>query len=327
MREKIRWGIIGTGSIAKKFATALAYLPEAELVAVGSRAQASADAFADIYHVPHRHTTYAGLAHDPDVDVVYISTPHPLHKDNSILCLEAGKAVLCEKPFTLNAREATEVINLARRKHLFLMEAMWTRFLPVMVEVRRLLADEAIGDVRVLLADFGFRGEWEPQDRLLNPALGGGALLDVGIYTLSLASMIFGTPSRTTSMAYLGKTGVDEQSAFILGYDQGQLSVLSTAVRTELPQEAVIIGTEGKIKVHAPWWRGKALTLSITGKEDLVIDLPYASNGYNHQAEEVMRCLRAGKTESATMPLDETLSIMKTMDQIRAPWGLKYPTE
>ncbi len=327
MKEKIRWGIIGTGSIAKKFAAALAFLPDAELIAVGSRAQASADAFADMFHIPHRHTTYADLANDPDVDVVYISTPHPFHKENSILCLEAGKAVLCEKPFTINAREAEEVINLARRKNLFLMEAMWTRFLPVMVEVRRLLSERAIGDVRMVMADFGFRAEFNPQGRLFNPALGGGALLDIGVYTISLASMVLGTPSRVTGMAYLGETGVDEQSAFILGYDQGQLAVLSVAVRTNTSQEAHLLGTIGKIRLHPSWWRGTTLTLSVAGKEDLTMDLPHVGNGYNYQAAEVMRCLRAGQTESSIMPLDETLSIMKTMDQIRAQWGLKYPTE
>ena len=327
MSNKIRWGIIGTGHIAKKFAEGLLSLPEAELVAVGSRTQASADDFAAWYGIPHRHANYASLANDPTVDVVYVSTPHPFHTENSLLCLEAGKAVLCEKPFAINAAEAAQVIKLARAKKLFLMEAMWTRFLPVMVEVRELLAEEAIGDARMLIADFGFRAEWDPKGRLLNPELGGGALLDVGIYTLSLASAVFGTPARVTGLAHLGATGVDEQAGIVLGYGQGQLAVLSVAVRTNSPQGALLLGTEGSIRIHSPWWKPTTLTLSKSGQEDEVVELPYSSNGYNYEAAEVMACLRAGKLESDIMPLNETLSIMKTMDQIRAQWGLKYPME
>jgi predicted dehydrogenase len=327
MSNRIRWGIIGTGHIAKKFAEGLLSLPEAELVAVGSRSQASADDFAAWYGIPHRHATYAGLAHDPDVDAVYIATPHPLHKDNSLLCLKAGKAVLCEKPFALNAAQAGEVIKLARAKKLFLMEAMWTRFLPVHVEVRELLAEDAIGDVRMLSADFGFRAEWNPKSRLLNPELGGGALLDVGIYTLSLASQVFGIPTRVTGLAHLGATGVDEQVGMVLGYGQGQLAILSAAVRTDSPQEALLLGTEGSIRIHSPFWKPTALTISKAGQDDEVVDLPYSSNGYNYEAAEVIACLRAGKLESDIMPLDETLAIAKTMDQLRAQWGLKYPME
>jgi predicted dehydrogenase len=327
MSNKVRWGIIGTGHIAKKFAEGLLSLPEAELVAVGSRSQASADDFAAWYGIPHRHATYAGLANDPDVDAVYVSTPHPFHKDNSLLCLKAGKAVLCEKPFALNAAQAEEVIKLARAKKLFLMEAMWTRFLPVMVEVRELLAEDAIGEVRMLIADFGFRADWNPKSRLLNPELGGGALLDVGIYSLSLASAVFGTPSRVTGLAHLGATGVDEQAAAVLGYNQGQLALLAAAVRTNSPQEALLLGTEGSIRIHSPWWKPTMLTLSKTGQADEVVELPYSSNGYNYEAAEVMACLRAGKTESDIMPLNETLSILKTADELRAEWGLKYPVE
>ena len=325
--NKIRWGIIGTGHIAKKFAEGLLSLPEAELVAVGSRSQASADDFAAWYGIPHRHATYAGLANDPDVDTVYVATPHPLHKDNSLLCLKAGKAVLCEKPFALNAAQAEEVIKLARAKKLFLMEAMWTRFLPVHVEMRELLAEEAIGDVRMLSADFGFRAEWNPKSRLLNPELGGGALLDVGIYTLSLASAVFGIPTRVTGLAHVGATGVDEQVGIVLGYGQGQLAILSAAVRTESPQEARLLGTEGSIRIHSPFWKPTALTISRAGQDDELVDLPYSSNGYNYEAAEVMACLRAGKLESDIMPLDETLAIMKTLDQLRTQWGLKYPME
>ena len=326
--DKIHWGILGTGMIATKFAEGLMALPDAELVAVGSRSQSSADDFGYEFDVPHRHASYTALADDPDVDVVYVATPHPFHRENSILCLEGGKAVLCEKPFAINASEAEDIIALAREKGLFLMEAMWTRFLPVLVRTRELVAKGTIGEVRALFADFGFRTAFDPKSRLFDPQLGGGALLDVGVYTISLASMVFGTaPSRINGMAHLGQTGVDEQSAVILGYDQGQLAILAVAVRTEMPQEAVLVGTEGRIRLHAPWWRSTTLTLSRPREKDEVLHLPYEGNGYNYEAAAVMDCLRAGKTESDVMGLDETLAIMQTLDRIRAQWDLRYPME
>jgi predicted dehydrogenase len=328
MTSKVRWGILGTGNIAKQLARGLAVLPEAELLAVGSRSQAKADGFGEQFDVERRYASYADLANDPDVDVVYIATPHSRHREDSVLCLQAGKAVLCEKPFAINAAEAREMISLARERRLFLMEAMWTRFLPVLGRVRQLLADGVIGDLRMLTADFGFCASFNPQMRLFNPELGGGALLDVGIYPISLASMVFGTrPTRVSSMAHLGQTGVDEQSAVIMGYGQGQMAVLSAAVRIETPQEAVLIGTEGWIRLHTPWWKPAALTVSIRGQEDRTESLPMEGNGYNYEAAEVMACLRAGKPESDVMPLDETLAIIETLDQIRAQWGMRYPME
>jgi predicted dehydrogenase len=327
MTDAIRWGILSTGRIAKTFATALSVLPDAELVAVGSRTQDSADTFGDAFAIPRRHASYAALANDPDVDVIYIGTPHPLHCENTIMCLEAGKAVLCEKPFAINASQASDMIALARAKGLFLMEAMWSRFLPIIVQVRGLLADGAIGDLRMLSADFGFREDVDPKSRLFDPNLGGGALLDVGIYPISLASMLLGPPTRITSMAHLGETSVDEQAAVIFGYDEGQLAILSTAIRTDTPIEAILSGTKGRIRIHSPWYYGTALTLSVADHEDVVMRLPYKGNGYTHEAIEVMRCMREGKLESDTMSLDETLNIMETMDTIRAQWGLEYPME
>jgi dihydrodiol dehydrogenase / D-xylose 1-dehydrogenase (NADP) len=328
MADKVRWGILGTGNIAKQLARGLAVLPDAELLAVGSRSQESADGFGEQFDVERRYASYADLVSDPDVEVVYVATPHSLHRESSLLCLRAGKAVLCEKPFAINATEAREVVAMARERHLFLMEAMWTRFLPVLGRVRELLTDGVIGDVRMVTADFGFRAPFNPQGRLFNPELGGGGLLDVGIYPVSLASMVFGSrPARVSSMAHLGETGVDEQAAMILGYEQGQLAILSSAVRTHTPQEAFLVGTEGWIRVHTPWWKPAALTVSVEGQEDRTETLPFEGNGYNYEAAEVMACLRAGKLESDVMPLDETLAIMETLDRIRGQWGLRYPME
>jgi predicted dehydrogenase len=328
MTDKIRWGILGPGRIAHNFAQGLAVLPDAELLAVGSRSQANADAFGAEFDVPHRYASYQALVADPEVDVIYVATPHSSHRESSLLCLRAGKAVLCEKPFTVNAVEAEEVIALARERGLFLMEAMWTRFLPAFDKIRELLSQGVLGELRMLIADFGFRAPFNPQSRLFDPRLGGGALLDVGVYLVSLASMAFGSPPvRISSLAHLGSTGVDEQSAMILGYERGELAVLATAVRTPTPQEAHLLGTEGQLRIHTQWWKPDTLTLSLPGQEDQVIHLPFQGNGYNYEASEVMNCLREGKTESAVMPLDETLNIMRTMDRIRTQWDLRYPME
>ncbi len=326
MGETIRWGVIGTGSICRKFAEGLTSAAGAELVAVGSRAADTAEAFGEKFGVARRHASYEALAADGEVDAVYIGTPHPFHKANAILCLTAGKAVLCEKPFAINAGEAAEAIETARREKVFLMEAMWSRFLPATVRTRELIADGAIGEVRMLIADFAFRAGWNPQSRLLDPALGGGGLLDVGVYTVSLASMLLGTPVDVASAAHLGETGVDEQAGMVLRYAGGQLAVLACGVRIGTEHEAMICGTEGRIRLHKPWWRGQKMTV-IRGGDEEVIEAPFEGNGYNYEAEEVGRCLQAGKTESDVMPLDETLAIIKTLDKMRAQWGLKYPME
>ncbi|MFT7692526.1 MAG: dihydrodiol dehydrogenase / D-xylose 1-dehydrogenase (NADP), partial [Candidatus Latescibacterota bacterium] len=211
MTNTTRWGILGSGSIAKQFARGLADTPNAVLQSVGSRAQKSADAFADQFDIPTRHASYEALANDPEIDAIYVSTPHPFHKDNSILCLEAGKAVICEKPFAINAAEAEAVVQVARDQGVFLMEAMWSRYFPAMVKVKEWLDEGAIGDVRIVSADFGFRTGINPEGRLFNPALGGGALLDVGIYVTSFASFVLGpNPTRIQSLANIGETGVDE---------------------------------------------------------------------------------------------------------------------
>lgn len=327
MTKTIRWGILGTGAIAHKFAPGLSDLEGIELLAVGSRTQASADTFADEFKIERRYSSYEALAQDPDIDAIYISTPHPFHKENTLLCLANGKAVLCEKPFAINAKEALEMISFAREKKVFLMEAMWSRFLPHMVKIRELLDKDTIGEVRMLEADFGFRTEVNPESRLFDPALGGGALLDVGVYPVSLAFMLFGAPVEVKSFARLGSTGVDEEAAMIFSHRQGQLSLLSTAVRLNTPFEATILGTNGFIRIHSPWWAPSNFTLHVGGKKPKKVRVDTPLNGYNYEALEVSQCLRDGKLESEIMPLDETLAIMKTLDALRSQWGLNYPME
>jgi dihydrodiol dehydrogenase / D-xylose 1-dehydrogenase (NADP) len=327
MAQKVRWGILAPGGIARKFAEGLQSAAGAELIAVGSRSKDRADAFADEFDIPRRHGSYADLVQDDEVDAIYVATPHPAHKDCSILCLKAGKAVLCEKPLAVNASEAEEMIQVARAEGVFLMEAMWTRFLPSIVKLREIIASGEIGEVRMVMADFGFRSGWNPDSRLLDPALAGGGLLDVGIYPLSLASMILGSPCEVKALAHLGETGVDEQAGMVLSYEAGRLAMLACGVRTRTPHEAVVIGTEGRIHLHELWWRGSGMSLRVEDKLIREIDEPIEGNGYNYEAEEVGRCLEAGQTESETMPLDESLQLARTMDEIRKQWGLKYPFE
>ena len=331
MTEKIRWGIMSTGKIARRFAQGLKELPdEAEILAVGSRAQQTADAFGEEFGIPRRYASYEALAADPDVDVVYIGTPHSFHYDNAVLCLKAGKAVLCEKAFTITGREAEELIRLARSKRLFLMEAMWVRFLPATIKVRELINSGAIGEPRLIHASLGFWTDITPETKLgrfLNPALGGGSMFDVGIYPMSYISMLFGQARRVTGVAHIGETGVDEQASVSYGYDDGRIASAVFGVRTRVPGGAFIAGSAGTLTVEPSFLNPKTLVLTETGKEPVRFDVGCGGTPYRFEAQEVMRCLCEGKTESAVMPLDESLAIMRTMDALRAQWGMVCPND
>lgn len=357
----IRWGILGTGSIARLFARDLVDLPDAELVAVGSRNRERAEAFGRELGVLHRLGSYTELVGHPQVDVVYVATPASAHRENILLGLEAGKAVLCEKPFTVDAGQAREVVAVARRQGRFLMEAMWTRFVPATVRLRELLAAGAIGDVRCLIADLGRSADVRSKGRLLSPELGGGALLQSGIYLVSLASMIFGSPDRVRSLADAGATGVDEQAGVLLGYPGGKLALLFCSIGARTPREATVVGTAGQVRIHPPVSCPSSLTLRSRSDPFLgsglrqrmmqygkrsrlvrrlrerytrlgerfvhdirtrVIRAPVIGEGLWYQAAEVMQCLRAGRTESTIMPLDESVAIMETVDAVRSQWDV-----
>lgn len=327
MTDTVRWGILGTGKIAHLFTEDLMLLPDAEVVAVGSRAQETADAFGDEFDIPRRHASYDALAADEAVDVVYIATPHTGHATNTLRCLEAGRAVLCEKPFALNAAEAAQMVEAARSRDLFLMEALWTRFLPIMDDVRRLVEDGAIGTPQWLQADICAYFPFDPEHRVYDPALGGGALLDLGVYPVMLAYQFFGAPDAVTTTAVMGRTGVDEQEAIVFTYDDGAQAVLAASMRTDGARLATLGGPDGQIQIHRPWWKGECLTLTHADKSTETLAWPYAGNGYQFEAAHVMRCLREGRRESPVIPLDESLQIMRTLDDIRARWGLSYPGE
>lgn len=325
--KKIKWGIMGTGWIAEKFAEDLAHVGNGEGLAAGSRTKESATKFAEKFGLPRAYGSYEELVNDPDIDAIYVATPHPYHRENVLTALNAGKAVLCEKPFTVNSAELEQLISSAKQQNLFLMEAMWTRFLPPIVQVRKWLEEGRIGEVKLVKAEFGFRSDWNPEGRLLNPQLGGGALLDAGIYPVSFASMIFGTePEKVWSSADIGETGVDEKFSILLDYGKGRTATLNGAVRLDLTNDAYIHGTEGTIHIPS-FLNATEAVLRVTGQEEEKFTDGRLSTGYSFEAEEVGRCLLEGLTESPAIPLEESLGILKLLDAIRAQWGLKYPFE
>lgn len=324
--DKIGWGILSTGRIAGRLADTLRTLEGAELLAVGSRSKESAEAFGERYGIPRRYGSYQELAADPDVDVIYVASPHSHHYAHTMLALEAGKHVLVEKSFAHNAAETRRMIEKARQKRLFLMEAMWTRFLPHMVRLRELLAQQVIGEVRLIQASMGFRAQVGPESRLLNPELAGGALLDVGVYPVSFTSMVWGKPEQLASQVYLGPTGVDLQETLLLGYPDGRMATLVSSLHTPTNVAAYLYGTEGYIEIPKPWYHSPVLLVHKNGQTEQ-IGCPYEGHGDQFQALETMNCIRAGRLESEVMPLSETLEIMETMDAFRAQWGLIYPNE
>ena len=323
----IRWGFLGTGAIASAFATDLALLPDAVAVAVGSRTMSSADAFADRYGIPRRYDSYQALVADEEIDAVYVATPHPAHRACALLAIEAGKAVLVEKPFTLNAAEARELVAAAAAHGTFLMEAMWTRFLPHVVGIRQLIAEGRLGAVRSFAADFGGEAPADLGHRAWALDLGGGALLDLGVYPLSFASMLFGAPTIVTAVSELAVTGVDSQTAVVLQYQRGEVAVLFTTLETATARRACISGTDACIEIEREFFApARFRVIDRTGAQELY-DLAHVGRGLRHQAAEVGRCLRAGLAESAVMPLAETVTIMESMDEIRRQIGLVYPSE
>jgi dihydrodiol dehydrogenase / D-xylose 1-dehydrogenase (NADP) len=327
MAQQIRWGILAPGRIAHKFAKGLTGTDSGVLHAVGSRSMERAQSFATEYGAPNVHDSYEALASDPDVDAVYIANPHNYHRDAAVLCLEHGKAVLCEKPFAVNAREAREMVDASIKNSAFLMEAMWTRFMPAMQQARAWIDAGRIGEIRRIDAHFGFRSGWEPEGRLLNPALAGGALLDVGIYVASFAYwMMREDPVAVSGYASIGETGVDEQNALLFRYQSGALASLSSAIRTATDNRAVVFGTDGRIEFPAPFFMATGCVLH-SGEQTVEFEQPFLSNGYEYQAIEVAKRLQAGENESPILPRDESIRIMERLDTLRELWGLRYPCE
>jgi predicted dehydrogenase len=325
--QRLRWGVLGTGWIADRMIPDLRVLGST-VAAVGSRTQARADAYAAEWDVPVAHGSYEALVADPTVDVVYVATPHPSHAADAILALEAGKHVLVEKSFTVNAAEARRVTDLARERGLVVLEAMWTRWLPHMVRIRELIASGALGEVRTLIADHTQKLSSDPAHRIQDPVLGGGALLDLGIYPVAFAWDIFGEPTRIIATSSPTPTGVDRQTAMIFEYAAGQQAVMQCALDTQGPNEAVILGTDARIEIDGVWYC--PTTFRLIGSDDEVIetfDGATPGRGMQFQAAELERLVAAGLLEGEILPPSETVAIMESLDEVRSQIGLRYPSE
>ncbi|WP_327690888.1 Gfo/Idh/MocA family oxidoreductase [Streptomyces sp. NBC_00461] len=328
--ESVRWGILATGGIAAAFTADLVDLPDAEVVAVASRTEASAKAFAERFGIERAYGDWAALAEDADIDVVYVATPHSAHRAAAGLCLQAGRNVLCEKAFTLNAREAEELVALARGRGSFLMEAMWMYCNPLVRRLKDLVDDGAIGEVRSVQADFGLAGPFPPSHRLRDPAQGGGSLLDLGVYPVSFAQLLLGEPADVAARATLSEEGVDLQTGALLSFDSGALASVHCSIVGGTATSASVTGSRGRIDIPYGFFFPDRFVLHRDGRdpEEFVADpADGPRSSLRHEAREVMRALRAGETESPLVPLDGTLAVMRTLDAIRDRIGVRYPGE
>ncbi len=323
----LRWGILGTGLIAH-LQTSDLLAHGFTVTAVGSRSQGAADKFAAEFGLPTAHASYESLVADPEVDVVYVATPHPMHAANALLALDAGKHVLVEKSFTLNAREAAEIVARAERNGLVVLEAMWTRFLPHMVRIREIIRAGEIGEVHTLIADHAQLLPDDPKGRLRNPELGGGALLDLGIYPVSFAWDLFGEPSHVFARATMTETGVDRETAIVLEYPNSQRAVLHTALDTPGSNRAAIIGTLGRIELESVWFTPTAFTVfDHRGDVTERYNSEVSGRGMQYQSWELERLVAEGPSETDVLPPEQSVRIMQTLDEVRRQIGLVYPGE
>ncbi|MGN6577329.1 MAG: Gfo/Idh/MocA family protein [Nocardioides sp.] len=322
----MRWGVLATGKIAKAIATALGLLEDAEIAAVAARRLESAEAFAQQYGAGTAYGDYRALVEDPDVDVVYVATPHALHHEHVLMALEAGKAVLCEKALTLTEAQAAELVSVAREKQLFLMEAMWMRCNPMIRRLQQILATGELGAVTQVRADLGFRVDAPATDRLLAPELGGGALLDMGIYPLTFAQLFLGEPAKVAAAGTLSDLGVDLNIALALAYDTGAVASLTASMTGPSPRTASITTELGRFDL-ADSFHHPASATWVSGDHTETLEEPMLGGGLAHEAIEVMRCLRNGETESPLVPLDESVALMGLMDAIRRDLGVRYDAD
>lgn len=324
MPETIRWGIIGPGRIAGNVARDFPITPRTELVAVASRSAQRARDFAATHRVPRVFGSYREMLADPDVDAVYIATPHPQHRQVAIAALTAGKAILVEKTFTATVSGAQEIIDIARARGVFAMEAMWTRFQPAIVEAKRLVDEGVIGEVRQVQADLGVDRPFDPDDRLFNPALGGGALLDLGVYVVSLAQYFLGDPAAVVAHGSLFPTGVDAEAGVLLRYDDGRTATLLCSLLHPTPGQARIFGTEGWIDILPRFHHPREIVLHRKGSDPQPIVKPPVGGGYSHELAEVTECLLEGRAQSAVMPLADTLAVQRVLNTACEQLGVHH---
>lgn len=329
MSKEIRWGILGCGKIANKFASDLNLVGDSRLSAVASRDAARLDSFARQYKPQHAFNNYEALVQCAEVDAIYVATPHGMHYDHVMLCLRNGKAVLCEKAFALNLAHAREMVEFARRQKVFVMEAFWTKFLPQYEKVMEIICAGTIGEVRLIQADFGFKAPEPKAQRLYDPLLGGGSLLDIGIYPVFLAQSILGKPTQVHAFIAPYESGVDEQCAMTMKFAGGALAVLSSTFSADTPVEAMIAGTQGRIVMRNRFHNAMATIELVTGRDHVEAVEVRREEGFGYQFEtrHFNECLRKGLTESPVMTHADTLMLMETLDRVRKTCDVRYSVD
>ena len=327
----IKWGILGAGNIAKKLAADIALIDNAQLVAVGSRSKEKATQFAREFAIPHIHDSYEDLAKDPEVDVIYVATPHSHHHENTLMCLENNKAVLCEKAFAVNYRQAKEMVEKARQKKLFLMEAMWTKFLPHYNKMKSIVDSGQLGDISSVLINFGFKPRTPVPARLFDPALAGGTILDIGVYNVFIAMSVLGRPDEIEASMTPASTGIDEQCSVLFKYKSGAMAQLFSSFVAHLPTEADINGSDGRLRLthrfYAPESTLEFYPEKMDSKQQVLFDGPQQGWGYQYEVKHVCECLEKGMKESDVMTLDNTLEMMRVLDEIRKKAGIRYEAD
>ena len=324
----IRWGILGAGRIAQKFAADLSLVKDAKLMAVGSRSSSKADQFGALFNIPNRHGSYEQLVADSEVDVVYVATPHSHHYEHTMLCLDNHKAVLCEKAFAVNAAQTREMVRIARERKIFLMEALWTKFLPHYKKLKELLDARVTGDVQSVLINFGFRPHDPIPQRLFDPALAGGTVLDIGIYNVFMAMSVLGRPDHIDAHMTPAATGIDEQCAVLFRYNNGAMAQLFSSFSTHLATEADISGPHGRIRLTHRFYAPESTIEFYPGKPDTKQLIEFEKEeqgfGYQYEARHVVECLKKGLVESPVMTHQDTIELMEVLDEIRAKAGIRY---
>ena len=322
--KNYRWGILGAGRIAEKFCTALNFVEGSEVYAVASRDKNNAEAYAAKFNAAKFYTNYEDLMKDENVDIIYIATPHAFHYTQTMACIRHNKAVLCEKPMSLTYLQTTEMINAAKEKNVFLMEAMWTACMPFIKKIKSLIEEDMIGKPQYVAADFGFATPVDLEGRLYNKSLGGGSMMDIGIYPLYLATMIFGNPSSIKTVSKLTAAQVDEYMNVVLQYADGETAHLLCSISFNTAIEAEIIGTKGKIKIHNPWFKATNFSVHLNDGTVHNFSMPHLCNGFEHEILEVMHCLDNGLLQSEKMPHQLTLCISKIMEEVLQQAGVVY---
>ncbi len=334
MNKTLTWGILSTGNIANNFARTAAKMNELAdsnskviIGAVASRSKEKSQEFADHYQIPKAYGSYKEMVEDPDIDVIYIATPHSHHLQHIKLCLEHGKHVLCEKSFTVNAQEAKAAYALAEEKNLFLMEGFWTKFIPVYQDLEQILKEGTIGDITMLTAQYGFCTGYERGIRKFDPALAGGTLLDIGVYAIGFAAMILGyEPKEIQSLVQLNDVGTDTYSSILMQYENGAIAQLSTAIQTNMPLMGAVYGSKGYIEI--PNFKNPTRIRVVPNEgEAWEISRPLEVNGFEYEIREVQKCIAEGRTASSRMTPEQSIAVMSIMDRVREIWGMKFPME